>query len=468
MITFLDLVFIAISGALLLYGLNRQMNIGMAVFLSVYLVFVLVAHLAWRLGSSVEYSPQYYLIAHMVSLVFFAGCALISVHDGRRNRTILQAINRIRPIPLIVTFLVWLMFQLYLLATYGESGAVRLSATSGMEEVPYFLSSSASLLNAFVGGAALAVAMRHNERGSLENKFLLAAFVVFILYSLAFGAALAGGRRTILILTICFIVARLYNNGRSLSSLMSRHLTALVAATSICLVLASYYQQIRVNVNAPIVKDRLASPDLFKKLEGVELLLTPDLQEDAALRNVDSINRSGPFDFLVSIAEGRYEFGKSSDGVLTLFCIGKALPRQLYPEKPDYDVDLLIAQLFSVAPQQDATIGARFFDNPDYSTTVLALLLGDFGWIGVPAAVLLLTMAMRLSAWAVGSSAANSIVTIGGLGVVFEITTTVEGTLVTLLSSLRTLLIVLIVGRVVRGLSHILAPSTRRRHARST
>lgn len=447
MITFLDFLFIAASTLVLIHGLNNQMNIGVAAYLSCYLAFALVTHAIWRLGANVSYGFEHYLVTHVASFLFLALTVVLSKRDVRQNDLVLRASTRVRPTVLLVAFAIWIAFQFYLLAKYGASGALRLGDSSalGQQEIAYVDSSTLMLVNTFASGAALVVVTRLGvEPAFIRNPLVMSAFAVFIVYALAFGAALAGGRRTVLILAICFLVARLTASGENVSAALRRNLSSIVLALVVCLGLAWYYQEIRNNVYLPAVQQSLADPDPSTKMEGVTQLLTPGLADVYASGggSASTVNRSGPFDFLYSIVEGRNQFNRSADGELTLFSIGKAIPKLFYPDKPEYDVDYLIGMRFGVVMGRNFATDAEFFRAPDYSTTVFATLFADFGWVAVPLAAAIAVLVMRLSISVVGVAPASALVVLGAMGVMFELISMIEGSLSHLLASLRTLLMV--------------------------
>lgn len=467
--TFLDTAFLGLGVLLLAFCLANRFNIAATTYLAATIGYTMLGHLVWRLQKNPFYSDDTYLTAHLIEFAYVTTFAMLMLNSQKGNDFFKRAIMSSRTTVLSLIFLSWFALQGYLILSYGTTGTLSLNSSgSDNADRAYIDSALLSVLNTFANGAALLIVGRLALQPEVKrNLVLVIPFAAFILYNLAFATATAGGRRTILLLGLFYALAKFVLSGEKLSTAVRRSLIPIGLAMSAVLGLAAFYQEIRLNSYLPEVSRLLGSPDLSNKFEGLILLLTPGAAADYGIRSESlsgTVNRSGAFDNLYSITEGVSSRGITMDGQLTLFAIGKSIPRSLYPNKPDYDIDLLIGQRYGIAPGQDFGVRADFFLEPDYSTTLLSMFVADFGWLGIFAAAVVMTLTIRFTTWSLSLFPTLSIVSAGLMGAVFETIGTLEGSLINALATLRTVVLVIVVGLAMTALSEFLnAPLKRGR-----
>lgn len=451
--TFLDAIFIGLSISFLFYSLVSRFNVAASTYLAATIGYTLLAHTVWRLQKSPAYSDDTYLIAHLIEFGYLVLFVAMMLNSQKGNEFFYRAIALSRSTILGSIFLAWFTFQGYLILKYGTTGSFTLNSDNVGSEKDYIDASLQSLLNTFANGSALMVVGRLAIEPSIRrNIILVAPLAAFVLYNLAFATAAAGGRRTILLLGLFYAVIKFTASGENLGTAVRRSFLPAALALASILGLSSYYQEIRLNTYLPEVGQLLGSPELSKKIDGLILMLTPGAAADYGIQSDSlsgAVNRSGAFDNLYSIAEGVVGNGVTLDGELTMFSIGKSIPRSLYPNKPDYDIDVLIAQRYNIAPGQDFGVRADFFLEPDYSTTILSMFVSDFSWLGVFVAAAVMSIVIRLETWSLSLFLNNNIVTTGLMGALFEMVATLEGSLINVLATLRTVILIIILGLVI-------------------
>jgi hypothetical protein len=452
MFVFIDVTFVLLTAGLLAVSMGRRIGFIATVYIASCFIFVLVSHVVWRLSAFVSYDGGIYLIAHVINLTFLVAMAVMA-RQPSMDRPLFQGISGLHPYALVVPILIYFAFNAYHLVKYGRMATLNLSEGSGSTSFTRDSLDEAisQLITPIASGAALGIVIRLAvDARAIANRGLSFAFGAYMLFNLAVGASGAGGRRTLLILAIAFMLAKIGSAPGGIAVIMRRNARTIVTSALLCLLLAGYYQQIRNNADLRDVQVRLAAEDLWTRLDGLRMLLTPG--KAAELRGGETpefINRSGPFDLLVALVDGRLRLGRSTDGEITAYSFEMVMPRVFYPDKPQYDTDDIIANHFNVTPANLFWASGQFFQTVDYSTSVLAVLFADFGWIGIFLAAGVTALAMRLVTRIFVLMPRNPIIALGALGAMFDLVSLMEGTLVTLLSLIRALTIFIVLGSVV-------------------
>lgn len=429
-----------------------------------YFVFMQGLQFAWRMSNGIyTYDTWYYTWAHVACalymIIFLALAPRIKTADGQR----LSALEVFWAGQKHTTYLfvIWFLGIAFLASKYGLGAVARIQTADNMSIVPIAnLDVAIRQITEIIGqGAFLLVITRAIYQPRSVRPFDIGFSLVFVLLSFGLGAASFGVRRG-MIMTIGFAglvyLGRAYGGTRRLSQ---RQIAYALAAVLLLLVGSSYYQSIRLNPGEPHIKHLMSSADWGEKLEGIALMLTPmsrrRMLERTGWKQAEGevINRAGPFDLLYGVIQTRNEKNLGTDGILTWMGIVRSLPSAFVGEKPSYGEDNVIMYRMRIIPNQMQVMPAHYFENMDYSASILAFLYADFGPVSIIIAPVLTLVFMTLVinlAMNVGNS---TFVQASALGSLYWMAGSVEGSIVPVMIGLRNFILLLLIGTAIKLLT---------------
>ena len=469
MLIFSDIVFLSASVLVFVFALRCQLNLAMATHLLSYLIFGLITHIVWRLQLGIDYPVAAYVNTHILSFFVFTACAFAALNMKALNMRITRRIQGINPALISRILIIWLVFHIYLFIKYGKFGILDLQvSTGGTVELQAIDFAAMSLINSlFVGSMFVAFIRLGADSAFIRNLRVWSVVGLCIVVMASTGLAMGGFRRTILLLASATLVSKFFASKGNVHVSLRKSFATLLLAAIVVGGFSWYFNNIRNNAYNPAVITKLNSPQWAERWDGLILLLSPSVL--AKLYSTDKAEkfalklRNGPFDFLFNIVEKRFYEGHSTDGELLWHSFKQAMPRLLYPEKPTFDADYIVFSQLSVVPAQGFYLSSGRLTGMDYSGSVTAFLLADFGIPGVLLAVFIIVLSIGAASRVAVSGVGGPVMLIAYMGVLFELCSLIEGGLTSAFSSLRTLLIFFGLGI---GLSLIRPASARRRRVR--
>lgn len=355
-----------------------------------FLFAYLGGHVAFVYGLPIqEYSTRVsveMLLAGHLLLLCFTVIALAVASGGVRSNDErpLQYAQRIPLGVVIAMCIAWLLVKAWLLLRYGPLAFAFLSAeTREFGSLP--LATWELLLNSFAGlllpGAFALFVMRH-ALGHASGAAALGVVVVTFLAFVASGESPVGARRLILVLALLWLATAWLRHRLHFLAWLRGYWQPVTVALLVVLGLSTYYQSIRNNLANEAIAEDLLSGDGVRFLQGFARFLQPQLTTDGDVESAQFL-RTGPLDFYLKVADTVLSKGRSSGGAATAFSLAIVVPKALYPgEKPVGDVDDVLHARFGLEP-------SRPFVSIDYSTSIAAIGIADFGAVGVLLAAML-------------------------------------------------------------------------------
>ena len=440
MLTALDIVFLIAAGALWFRNAVGRSHFGLLLVLGMHVAFYLASHMAWRMTNHTTYFVETYAISHLLLFAFLTLTTMVVSVTNSRPFDYLGSIRGVSERHLAGGFALWIVFESYLVLRYGMRGGE--TTYSGLD---FALSSLVAQF--FMGATCVYVAKLAVAPAIMFKPWLTIPFVATQTYLLAFGGSQFGGRRGLLLYALVYVTISFMSARQSRSRFSLTRPIYIIFAAIALLSATQYYQAVRTNFLDPVLRSQLESQSLDIKIEGLLGLLSPNTSSDDEA--IVLASRSGPFDALYGITEGVYDFNRSTEGLVTWNGSIRALPSILGIPKAELDEDYLIGERFSLAPGQQAGVNATFFNNPDYSGSILAYSIADFGLLGLPFSVAVMVLAIIYADLAIRQIGRNPILAICGFGTTCIIAATVEGSITTFLSATRELTIIWIATAVV-------------------
>lgn len=375
----LNLAFAALFAASARVLLGRGTNPFVWTFVLMNLVFVYglpVQEYSTHIG------PDILLLSHLLMFAYLLTVLLVAGSVGGRLKNRVDYCVGVSGTAIGLTILSWLAVRAYLVYQYGP-GALLLVRAQLLESLDLPILSSvdaalASMTTLLLLGAFAAVTIRHASRTSDLSLPGVGAVLLMLPLIVVTNESPIGSRRLILVLALLWVAVAWAQSGRSIRTWLRRRGGRVALAGTILIILATYYQLVRQNDLSDVLQAKTPS----EVVSGIVKFATT-LESAVDDPEIDYL-RSGPLDFFASVVSVVLTEGKSSNGAATALSLAISVPRALFPgEKPVGDVDQVLEQFLGIYP-----------DKPylfiDYSTSLPAIAVADFGPLAViPAALLL-------------------------------------------------------------------------------
>lgn len=437
----IDFSFLLLSSLVVILAWRLGVGIGATLHSIIFVLLVPGLQMMWRAESETQYEVAVYVAAHLVAVTY-----LVLFNLG----VLWLRGSRVSDYPLVVTIVtikdslwhgtlvLWIAWQAYLIGKYGIVNLYVFKAYSAGAgtgyDLTYFDQVASSMLTTLALGAVLVYLTKLvSIRGYRFGFVRLTLVGVFLCTFLVFGGATLGVRRTVLFLALfALIVHVVLRRGHMFHWFRQKWRHVFLAVISVW-TFAIYYQKIRVNFDDPEIAGLILSGSPREQFVGAMRYAIPQAEPPAG--ESAAMLRLGPFDLIY----GLVETDQTLWGDLLWLSIQTVVPRLVMPNKPDVNVDEMIADRLGVVPPGDYLV-------PDLSTSVLAVFIADFGYGGVILAAGLMAVALVLLTRVIPRAKHHPLVLLGVLAMWFQQAANVEGDIVAVLAGLRdVLLLVLIV-----------------------
>jgi len=436
----IDVLFVFASTAIALFFWRRGVGLGAMLHTIIFILFVPGLQALWRVESSLRYEVVTYIAAHVLVLTYlglFNLCALWLRQRLVSDKSLLASLTVVRDGIWQRVLVAWIAWQGYLIGKYGIVNLYAFkyesAGATGEHVLSYIDAALNTMLTTIALGAVLiyiakSVAIRGYWVGFVRTT-LVGAFLAFYL---VFGETPLGVRRSLMLLVLFALLVHvvLYHGDvyRWVRRNWRRVLLAMIGVVSF----AMYYQAIRGNIADQEVVDLLISGSPMEKVEGILRYAVP--QTYGSVQESTPLIRSGPFDLVYRLIVN----GRSTNGELLQLSTQTVVPRVFVEDKPDIDVDDVIADRLGIVPEWD-------YLAPDLPTSVLSIFFADLGYVGVVVAAVLMAGTLSLLALGIPRFRRHPLVLLATLAVWFQVAGNVEGELVPVLAGLRDLLLLVII-----------------------
>lgn len=436
----IDVLFVFVSTATAIFFWRHGVGLGATLHSIIFILFVPGLQTLWRVESTLHYEVDTYIAAHLLVLAYlglFNLCVLWLRRTQGSNHSFLASLTRVSDGVWMKAVGVWLAWQVYLIGKYGIVNlyAFKYETAGAADEqvLTYIDASLNTMLTTIALGAVLVYiaksVLKHGYWLGVVRTTLVSAFLVFYLI---FGETALGVRRTLMLLVLFALLVHvvLYHRDvyRWIRWNWRRVLLVMIGVVSF----AIYYQAIRGNIADQEVVDLLLSGSPMDKVEGILRYSVP--QTDESVQESTPLIRSGPFDLVYRLIVN----GRSTNGELLMLSIETVVPRVFVADKPDINVDDIIADRLGIVPEWD-------YLAPDLPTSILSIFLADIGFVGVVVAAALMAGALALLTLLIPRLTRHPLVLLGALAVWFQVAGNVEGELVPVLAGLRDLLLLAVI-----------------------
>ena len=205
--------------------------------------------------------------------------------------------------------------------------------------------------------------------------------------------------------------------------LFHKHSLMMLVLVALSLLGSWYFQNIRNNSGQLDVMRLISSESVIDQLNGVGKFLVP---ADSPDMEADYFRKT-PFGLLYDATSQLAENNIAISGGVVWNSIQVIVPRMFFDSKPDEMTDEIIAGELRI-PFNPLT--------DDLSSSVLAIGIADFGWIGIPLAALISYFSISLLEWLVVREGYR-VLSIPFIGAWFSVVFGAETSLVQILASIR-------------------------------
>lgn len=148
-------------------------------------------------------------------------------------------------------------------------------------------------------------------------------------------------------------------------------------------------------------------------------------------------------ELLCRLTDRQWHKGTSSEGDLLLENLQRAIPRFLSSDKSAVNLDVILAEVHDLYPRQE-------YSSVDLATSQLAQLQSDFGPAGWLMAPLLNAGALLFLCLAFVSQRLGAVARLLALGALWAVMSGAEGSVTTIISSLRDFVVLAVFSEALR------------------
>jgi len=406
--------------------LGRRTNPLLWAFVMVTLVFVYgLPDQQYSMNVDVEVLA----LTHFLMLAYLLMVMLIARGRSGSLNDVIACCTAIPSRALVVIALAWLSVRAYLLVRHGPAALLfsraQLEQATGLVEFASFEVAISSITTLLLLGAIALVAIRHAAGHGVGSRLVTVSLLLMLVLIIVANESPIGSRRLLLVLAALWVAVVWARFGLSPRAWTWRQRARLAFVGLAVALLSVYYQQVRYND----ISDLLSADHPIEVIAGVWKFAST-FDQGTSQEDVQFL-RSGSLDFFAKVVEVALINGKSTGGEATAFSLALAVPKALYPgEKPIGDVDQILESHLQIYPDRPVL-------NVDYSTSLPAIGVADFGPVGVVPAALLLGLLFVAAGQAMRSFAFGPYARIVGLGLMIQLIGSQEVSLTGVLSAAR-------------------------------
>lgn len=405
---------------------------------------------------SLDVGLEVLLLAHLLMFVYLLTVLLVARrHAGTANG--LRACAVAVPSYVIVgIFVSWLAFRVYLITAYGPAALMfsraQVVQSSGLVEFSTWEVALSSLTTMLLLGALAVVVIQRAADETVGSPFITAAAIVMTALVVVTNESPIGSRRLLLVLGAMWLSVTWCRSGIPLWRWIKRHVGRVLLVTVAVSGLAFWYQLVRNNDFTEILTAREPSDIVAATINFATTFEALPHGEDI------QVLRSGPFDFFAKVVDVSAVRGTSSNGEATALSLALAVPKVLYPgQKPIGDVDDVLFERLAIYPSTP-------FVSIDYSTSLPAIGVADFGPLGAIAAAIFLGVCFVIVGQLLRLVKSMPLAPLLMLGLSIQVIGSQEAGLTAIVSSLRDTalaLCALTIGRLLFALFFWPSPKSR-------
>lgn len=438
----ITVVFLLTSMGMILLAERAKNSIGL-VHMLFFLVFVNGLHLAGLIeNNDRHYDLTYYLLTHIVVL-FYLGLFTIGILWLKGSRfapsqdRIFKSAMDMRNGWLFAAFLGWLAVKAFLVLRYGASAFSLLSHLQGKDAISHFYAWWEAPIEfyarAFAVGASGVYVVKTLFKKGFWYKYwpVTGSFLVFFTVYVGTHSSVVGPRRFMLLLVIFGLVTIAWRHQKRVSSFLVSKWRVFLLTSIILLGAASYYQTIRNNFFQPDIADKLLSHNPLTFVKGLAQAMIP-VPESERINSHAAFFREGPWDIVYDVIQRRGDGNPGTNGAITANAFASVVPRIIAGKgKKDVNADDFLENKMSIAPTGP-------YLAPDLATSLLAILMADFGYIGVLIAPAVMLFALTLFSYIPQRGIlATPLLILFFFSALLNLSANVEGSLVPILSTFR-------------------------------
>ena len=425
MLSLIDLIAIGLA-VLLVISLSSSVRLGVLLHQIMFILFVMVGQMSYRISSDTQYDMTLYIVTSIVCVTYLFMLSMLSLPavKGRScNLMFVDICRRLGDKAWTFPITAWFVFQILLVYKYGISSLYLFRYQDPTQSSLTYLDQSVLTLTTLLGYGAIVVFVVKavTVEQFVSKKTNIAIALAFVMPNFILGGSEMGARRfmlSLLLLAALFIIRK-----SNAFFLFHKHSLKVVALVAFSLIGSWYFQNIRNNFGNLEVAQLISSDSVIEQFQGVGKFLVPTESPEM----VTVYFRKTPFDLLYDAMSQLVENNVTISGGVVWNSVQVVIPRIIYKSKPDEMTDELIASELRI-PFDPLT--------QDLSSSVLAIGIADFGWIGIPLAAIISYMSISFLEWLVVRQGCR-ILSIPFFGAWFSIVFGVETSLFQVLATIR-------------------------------
>ena len=425
MLSLIDLISIGLA-VLLVISLNSSVRLGVLLHQIMFILFVMVGQMSYRISSDTQYDITLYIVTSLVCVTYLFILSMLSLLANKRrsrNARFIDICRQLGDKAWTFPIAAWFLFQVLLIYKYGISSLYLFRYVDPNQSSLTYLNQSALTLTTLLGYGAIVVFVVKaiTVKQFVSNKTNIAIALAFVVPNFILGGSGMGARR--FMLSLLLLAALLIIRKSNAFLLFHKRSLKVIALVALSLIGSWYFQNIRNNSWNVEVVQLISSDSVIEQLQGVGKFLVPTESPEVEA----DYFRKTPFGLLYDAMSRLVENNVTISGGVVWNSIQVIIPRIIFKSKPDEMTDELIASELRI-PFDPLT--------EDLSSSVLAIGIADFGWIGIPLAAIISYMSISFLEWLVVLQGYR-ILSIPFLGAWFSIVFGVETSLFQVLATIR-------------------------------
>jgi len=416
-----------------------------------FVVFMYVLHLVNLVGyQDRKYDFFSYLMAHVVVIIYMGVFAIgvLVVSSGQRvsfqDRFYNSALS-VRDVWLVTAFSCWLLVKGYLVIKYGASAFSLLRNLQGDYAIYHYNAWWETPLECYSRAIAVGACAVYIIKSVMvkdfwhKNGLVSILFFVFLVSYVGSHSAVIGPRRTLVLLAILTCIVRVYRAGLSFFVFLRLRWPALIVLFLIVIGISWYYQKIRNNFFQPDIAVELKSHDPMLFVHGFAKALVPVAERHRAYRATKFL-RDGPIQIIYDVIKRRADGSSGTKGKITANAFAMIVPRVIVGgKKTELNADDFLERKMAIAP-------ASPYLRPDVATSLLAIFIADFGFIGVLIAPAVMVIAIvAFSFFPAKGILDHPLLILFFFASIMNISANVEGNFVSILSTFRDAILLVVI-----------------------
>ena len=386
--TIISLIFLILSlPSLIIYFKNKNIFclthiIFVILFIGVLPIYNLV--LTNEIGKN--YNLISYILANFVWLLYIYIFSFFYRINYKffSDSILINAGLKVSDWQIVTSFLLWIIFKLYLIEVYGENAFPNNRIYLNFVKLESWEFVLGSYLSALAVGAYFVYILKLLKiKQYWKNIYITIPFIMFLIPYLFGLESNIGSRRFVLLTVLLIVIIKIHEYG--FRNFIFKQKFPLIIFLVTVYFFSSLYQLVRSNYHSIEFRAGINSSDIFTKIESIGFLFIPT-QEQIDDQAETNILRDGPLRLTVELVDQIIVNNANSPfSEITLSGLKIIIPSFIYTNKVMIQSDQLISKNYNIHPDGD-------YINLDLPTSIPVIFLADYGLIGVILAPLLLAI----------------------------------------------------------------------------